>query len=67
MYLRSLPLLVVRVDEAVQLTKLELDRGSGPVLAAHVRHGLNDLLAVIDAALVIVGKVENEEIPKIER
>ena len=60
-------LLVVRVDEAVELTELELDRGSDPVFVGYVRDGLNDLLAVIDAALVIVGKVEDEEVSKIER
>jgi hypothetical protein len=37
------------------------------VLVAHIRHGLDDLLAVIDAALVVVCQVEDEEIAKLER
>ena len=60
------PLAVGGVDEAVELAELEFHGGSYAVLARHGGGGADHRLAVIDAALVVVGEVEDDQALEIE-
>ena len=57
---------VFGVDERVEIAELELQRRAHAVAIDHVGASLDDRRSVLDAALVVVGKVENKEIAEVE-
>jgi hypothetical protein len=57
---------MIGMNEGVELPKLEFQRRTGIVLPGNFRHGPDDVGSVLNAALVVVGHVEHEEILEIE-
>lgn len=57
---------LVFVDEFRQIAELEFHAGAHDVLRHRVGASIDDRLAVLDAALVVVGQVKDEQIPEIK-
>ena len=57
---------VARMDEAVEIAELELDRRAHAMFVHHLRMAADDLQAMLDRALMVVGEIEHEQIAKIE-
>jgi len=50
------------VDEAVELTELELDRSADPALAGEATAGLDNLESVVHGSLVVVGHFKDDQV-----
>jgi hypothetical protein len=55
-----------RVNETVELPELKFEPGADFVLAHHPAHLSDDFETVLDAALVVVSKIEDEKVLETE-
>ena len=57
-------LAIILVDEAIDIAKLQFDRGAHVVESYHLAEISNDLQAAFETAPVVVGKLKDEKIFK---